>query len=290
MAKAVFRVAKPLVVSKALPLAHSHEVSSAPPQPGGGGPKQQVLKSEEPVPSTSQSTPQVQEQISEASNTNSDGADEPPPEREPPHRSLKVRLPLKLLKRGHQTTVSSSKDGVTPSKVRKETEADEAEVGTLTGPSEAALQKAQFELYQKDLPAVQEVRARVLELKEGEVVTQRVLDSSPAFHLRRAADETRAPTVIGEHWIDHLNAGGHIAKCKPHDFKFEDEWLPLYTRAGVTRHVSGLSSLLKTQGDSPLIAVVPPDMIFRSDREYVIHKLHEEDCSSLVTIYYGENL
>ena len=287
MAKAVFRVAKPPVVSKALPSARSREVSSAPPQPGGGGPEQQVLKSEGPVPSTSQSTPQVQEQISEASNTDSDGADEPPPEREPPRRSLKVRLPLKLLKHGHQTTASSSKDGVTPSKVRKETE---AEVGTLTGPSEAALQKARFELYQKDLPAVQEVRARILKLQEGEVVSQRVLDSSPAFHLRRAANETRAPTVIGEHWIDHLDAGGHIAKCKPHDFKFEDEWLPLYTRAGVTRHVSGLSSLLKTQGDSPLIAVIPPDMLFRSDREYVIHKLHEEDCLSRVTIYYGENL
>ena len=287
MAKAVFRVAKPLVVSKALPSARSHKVSSAPPQPGGGGPEQQLLKSEEPVPSTSQSTPQVQEQISEASNTDSDRADEPPLERELPRRSLKVRLPLKLLKRGHQAMVSSSKDGVTPSKVRKETEANEAKVGTLTGPSEATLQKARFELYQKDLPAVQEVRARILKLKEGEVVTQWVLDSSPAFHLRL---ETRAPTVIGEHWIDHLDAGGHIAKCKPHDFKFEDEWLPLYTRAGVTRHVSGLSSLLKTQGDSPLIVVVPPDMLFRSDREYVIHKLHEEDCLSCVTIYYGKNL
>ena len=283
MAKAVFRVAKPLVVSKALPSAHSHEVSSAPPQPGGGGPEQQVLKSEEPVPSTSQSAPEVQEQISEASNTDSDGADEPPPEREPPRRSLKVRLPLKLLKRGHQAMASGSKDGVTPSKVRKEPEAEEAEVGTPTGPSEAALQKAWFKLFQKDLPAVQEVRAWILELKEGEVVTQQVLDSYPTFHLRRVADETRAPTVIGEHWIDHLDAGGHIAKCKPHDFKFEDEWLPLYTRAG-------LSSLLKTQGDSPLIAVMSPNMLFRSDREYVIHKLHEEDCLPRVTIYYSENL
>ena len=287
MAKAVLRVAKPLVVSKALPSARSREVSSAPPQPGGSGPEQQVLKSEEPVPSTSQSTPEVQEQISEASNTDSDGADEPPPERERPRRTLKVRLPLKLLKHGHQATVSGSKDGVTPSKVRKE---PEAKVGTPTGPSEAALQKARFELFQKDLPAVQEVRSWILELKEGEVITQQVLDSSPTFHLRQAANESRAPTVIGEHWIDHLDAGDHIAKCKPHDFKFEDEWLPLYTQAGVTRHVSGLSSLLKTQGDSPLIAVVPPDMLFRSDREYVIHKLHKEDCLSRVTIYYGENL
>ena len=190
MAKAVFRVAKPLVVSKALPSARSREVSSTPPQPGGGGPEQQVLKLEEPVPSTSQSTPEVQEQISEASNTDSDGADEFPPEREPPRRTLKVRLRLKLLKRGHQATASGSKDGVTPSKVCKESEAEEAEVGTPTGPSEAALQKAQFELFQKDLPAVQEVRARILELKEGEVITQQVLDSSPAFHLRWAADES----------------------------------------------------------------------------------------------------
>ena len=277
VAKAVFRVAKPLVVSKALPAALSHEVSSAPPQPGGGGPEQQVLKSEEPVPSTSQSTPEVQEQISEASSTDSDGADEPPPEKEPPRRSLKVRLPLKLLKRGHSTTASNSKDGVTPSKVRKEPEADEAGVGTPTGPSEAAFQKARFELFQKDLSMVQEVRAQILELQEGEVITQQVLDSSPTFHLRRVANESRAPTVIGEHWIDHLDARGHIAKCKPHDFKFEDEWLPLYTRAGITRHMSGLSSLLKTQGDSPLIAVVPPNMLFRSDQEYVIHKLHAED-------------
>ena len=97
MAKAVFRVAKPLVVLKALPLARSCEVSFAPPQPGGGGPKQQVLKLEEPVPSTSQSTPQVQEQISEASNTNSDGADEPSPEREPPRQSLRSDFPLNSL-------------------------------------------------------------------------------------------------------------------------------------------------------------------------------------------------
>ena len=285
MAKAVFKVVKPPVVSKALPLASSHEVPSAPHQPEGSGPEQGLLKSKEPILSTSQLSPQVQEQINEASNTDSDKADEPTPE-EPPHRSLKVRLPLKLLKHGHQTMTSSSKDGVTPSKVRKGMEAKEAEASTLTGPSEATLQKARFELYKKDIPEVQEVRARILGLDVREEVTQHALDSSPTFHLRWAADETHPPTVIGEHWIDYLDTEGRIAKCKPHDFKFEDEWLPLYTRAGVTRHVSSLSSLLKTQGDSPLIAVIPPGMLFQSEQEYVIH---EADCLSRVTIYYGEN-
>ena len=78
---------------------------------------------------------------------------------------------------------TDSKDGATPSKVWKESEANEAEATTLTGPSEAALRKARFELYEKDLPEVQEVRARLLGLDEGEV-TQKILDSSPIFHLR----------------------------------------------------------------------------------------------------------
>ena len=168
-------------------------------------------------------------------------------------------------------------------------ETKEAEATALTRPSEAALHKAWFKLYEKDLPEVQEVRAQILGLDEGEKVTQEILDSSPAFHLRQAADETCPPTVIGAHWIDHLDNEGRIAKCKPQDFKFEDEWLPLYTRAGVTRQVSSLSSLLNTQGDSPLIAIIPPDMLFQSEREYVIHQLHEANCLSWVTIYYGEN-
>ena len=79
---------------------------------------------------------------------------------------------------------SSSKDGATPSKVRKESEADKAEATASTRPSEAALQQAQFELYKKDLPEVQEVHALILGLNEGQKVTQEDLDSSPTFHLR----------------------------------------------------------------------------------------------------------
>ena len=289
MAKAVFNVVKPLVVLKALPPASSREIPSTPHQPEDGGLELEVLKLEESAPSTSQPSPQVQEQISGASDTDSGKADEPIPEEELPHRSLKVKLPLGLLKHSHKATTSGSKDGATPSKVQKESEAEEAKTTASTGPSEAALSKARFKLYKKDLPEVQEVRARILSLDEGEEVTQNALDSSPAFHLRWAADETHPPIVIGVHWIDHLDSDGRIAKCKPHNFKFEDEWLPLYTGAGVTRHVSGLSSLLKTQGDSPLIAVIPPDKLFQSEREYVIHQLHEADCLSRVTVYYGEN-
>ena len=168
-------------------------------------------------------------------------------------------------------------------------EANDAGTTASTGPSEAALWKARFELYDKDLPEVKEVCARILGLPEGEEATQEDFDSSPGFRLRRAVDETHPPTVIGKHWIDHLDSEGCLAKCKPNDFKFEDKWLPLYTRAGVTKQVSGLGSLLNSQGDSPLIAVIPPDMSFEYEREYVIHQLHKAECLAQVSVYYDEN-
>ena len=289
MAKAVYKVVKSPVVLKALPSTSSCEVPSASNQPEDRGPDLEVSEPKESTPSTSQPCQQVQEQISEASNTDSDKADEPTPEEEQPPQGLKVKIPLRLLKRGSKAMTSSSKDGATPCKVQKELEANQTEATALTGPSESALRKARFELYEKDLPEVQEVRAQILGLDEGEKAIQEDLDSSPNFRLRQAVDETHPPTVIGEHWIDHLDNEGRIAKCKPHDFKFEDKWLPLYTRAGVTKQVSGLGSLLNTQGDSPLIAIIPLDMLFQYEREYVIHQLHEAECLARVSIYYGKN-
>ena len=204
------------MVLKALPSTGIREVPTTSDWPEGSGPKLEVSEPEESAPSTSQPCHQVQELVSEASNTDSDKTDEPTPEEEQPPRSLKVKLPLKHLKHGSKAMSSSSKDGATPSKVWKELEANEAEATASTGPSEAALWQALFELYKKDLPEVQEIRAQILGLNEGKEVTQEVLDSSSTFELRRVADETHPTTVIGVHWIDHLDSEGCIAKCKPH--------------------------------------------------------------------------
>ena len=89
MAKVVFKVAKLPVVLQALPSASSHGVPSAPNQPEDGGPKLEVSKLVESAPSISQPSQQVQEQISEASDTDSGKADEPTPEEEQPPQSLK---------------------------------------------------------------------------------------------------------------------------------------------------------------------------------------------------------
>ena len=286
MANMVYKVFKPPVVPKTFPSTSGRKVPSISSQPEDGGPEPEVSEPKESTPSTSKSSQQAQEQVSEASNTDSDKTNEPTPEKEQPPQGLKVKISHKLRKRGSKAMMSSSKDGATPSKVRKESEADDAETTASTRPSEAALRTARFELYDKDLPEVKEVRARILGLQEGEEATQEDFDSSPGFQLRRAVNETHPPTVIGEYWIDHLDSEGRLAKCKPNDFKFEDKWLPLYTRVGVTKQVSGLGSLLNTQGDSPLIAVIPPNMPCQYEREYVIHRLHKAECLAWVSVYY----
>ena len=289
MANAVYKASKPPVLPKASPFTGGCKVPPASSQPEDDGPKPEKSEPEESAPSTPKTSQQVQEQVTEALDTNLDKADELTPEKELPPRDLKVKITCRLRKRGCRAMAGSSKNGATPSKVRKELEADNAETTTLTGPSEAALQTARFEQYEKDFPEVKEVRARILGLPEGEEATQEVFNSSPDFQLWWVVDETHPMTVIGEYWINHLNSKGHLAKCKPNAFKYADEWLPLYTRAGVTKQISGLGPLLNTQGDSPLIAVIPPDMPFQYEREYVIHWLHKTECLAQMSVYYDDN-
>ena len=284
----MFEAVRPPVVPKRSPAAGSQDVVPTPPGPVDGGSEPEASKPTDPAPSTSQPCLQVPES-GNSSDTDSGRTEQVVPEEVPPPQSLKVRLPLALLKCSHETKAGGSKDGATPFKVRKEPGAEESETAWSTGPSKADLSKAHFELYQKDRAEVRDIRAQILKLDDRDDVTQEVLDSSPIFQLRRVADESQSPTIIEDHWIDHLESKGRIAQCKPNDFQCEEEWLPLYTRASITKYVSGVSSLIKTHGDSPLIAVIPPGMAFQLEREYVIHQLHEADCLSRITIYYGDS-
>ena len=127
MANVIYKVVKPPVVPKALLSTSSHKVLSISSQPEDSGPKQEVWELKESTPSTSKSSQQVQEQVTEASNTDYDKTDEPTPEKEQPPRGLKVKISHKLRKCNSKATTSSSKDGATPSKVWKELEADDAE-------------------------------------------------------------------------------------------------------------------------------------------------------------------
>ena len=150
-----------------LSLASSLGVPSITSQPEDDGPGPEAPEPMESALSTSDTSQRVKEQVTTSPNSDSDKADEPTPERESPPQGLQVKLPRTLRKRGSKAATSSSKNGATPSKVQKELEADDAEATASTGPSEATLQTAWFELYDKDLPEVKEVCAKILGLDEG---------------------------------------------------------------------------------------------------------------------------
>ena len=137
MANAVYKAFKPPVLLKASPSTSGSQVPSVSSQPEDSGPKPEKSELEESTPSTSKTSQWVQEQVTEAPDTDSDKTDKLTPEKEPPPQELKVKITRRLRKRGSKAMTSSSKDGATPSKVRKELEANDAETTALTGPSEA---------------------------------------------------------------------------------------------------------------------------------------------------------
>ena len=199
---------------------------------------------------------------------------------------------LRKRTRNNTDSARDSKDGAPSPKratIKKETEVDDNESSSSTGLSDETLCDHRFMVYGRDSTAVHKVRARILSLEAETKPSQQDIDSSPIFALRRAADESQPPSIIGKYWVPYLKQKGHLADCKPKDFSYKDGWLPLYTRAGLTKYLSGLESLLNKDKASPLIAVILPEMDFQYEREYVIHKLHKSESLNLISISYDTN-
>ena len=199
---------------------------------------------------------------------------------------------LRKRTRSKTDSVRDSKEGAPSPKratIKKETEVDDNESSSSTGLSNETLRDHRFTVYGRDSAAVHKVRARILGLEVETRPSQQDINSSPIFALRRAADESRPPSIIGEHWVPYLEQKGHLADCKPKDFSYKDGWLPLYTRAGLTKHLSGLESLLNKDKASPLIAVILPEMDFQYEWEYMIHKLHKSKSLNRISISYDTN-
>ena len=185
---------------------------------------------------------------------------------------------LRKWTRSKTDSVRDSKDGAPSPKratIKKETEVDDNDSSSSTGLSDETLRDHRFTIYGRDSTAVHEVRAKILSLEAETRPSQQDISSSPIFTLRRVADESWPPSIIGKHWVPYLEQKDHLADCKPKDFSYKDGWLPLYTRAGMTKHLSGLESLLNKDKTSPLITVILLEMDSQYEWEYVIHKLHK---------------
>ena len=240
--------------------------------------------------------PAIPVQIMDDSGTKSDKIEELEPEEDSSYfaQVFPSTSDCALRKETHSKLDGSkdSQDGVPSPKrvtVKKEKEVDDNESSSSTGLSDESLHDHRFTVYSRDSTAVHKVRARILGLKAGARPSRQDIDSSSIFALRRTADESWSPSIIGQHWVPYLKQKGHLMDCKPKDFTYKDGRLPLYTRAGITKHLSGLESLLNKDKTSPLIAVILPEMDFQYEQEYVIHKLHKSESLNQISISYDTN-
>ena len=273
MVNSVYKLVRPPVLAKAPPFttANNHPTTPVDDRDGTMAPSPSPSTACAPVAEEGRTgLPATPVQIMGDSGTESDKTEELEPEKDSSY-SAQVFPSMSdhaLRKRTHGNLDGSkdSQDGAPSPKrvtVKKEKEVDDNESSSSTGLSDETLRDHRFTDYSRDSIAVHEVRARILGLKTGMRPSRQDIDSSSIFTLRRAADESQSPSIIGQHWVPYLKQKGHLADCKPKDFSYQDGWLPLYTRAGITKHLSGLESLLNKDKTSPLIAVILLEMDFQ---------------------------
>ena len=143
---------------------------------------------------------------------------------------------------------------------------------------EAVLIATRNELYGKDYPPVQEVRARLLGLDPDVTPTDAQINASPRFALRPAAVERDAPDIVTDHWMPYLEENDRLADCPPEEFHATEGWVPLYTPEKLKEHLPAALSAFGSAKPPRLTAVVPPNFPLGMDKEFMLTSFHLRAC------------
>ena len=144
--------------------------------------------------------------------------------------------------------------------------------------TEAVLITTRNELYGKDYPHVQEVRARLLGLAPDVTPTDAQINASPRFALRPAAVEKDAPDIVTDYWMPYLEENNWLADCPPEEFDATDGWVPLYTPEKLEEHLPAALSAFGSAKPPRLTAVVPPNFPLGIDKEFMLTSFHVRGC------------
>ena len=144
--------------------------------------------------------------------------------------------------------------------------------------TEAILITTRNELYGKDYPHVQEVRARLLGLAPDVTPTDAQINASPRFTLRLAAVEKDAPDIVTDYWMPYLEENNRLADCPPEEFDATDGWVPLYTREKLEEHLPAALPAFGSAKPPRLTAVVPPNFPLGIDKEFMLTSFHVRGC------------
>ena len=143
---------------------------------------------------------------------------------------------------------------------------------------EAVLITTRNELYGKDYPHVQEVRARLLGLAPDVTPTDAQINASPRFALRPVAVEKDAPDIVTDYWMPYLEENDWLADCPPEEFHATDGWVPLYTPEKLEEHLPAALSAFGSAKPPRLTAVVPPNFPLSIDKEFMLTSFHIRGC------------
>ena len=144
--------------------------------------------------------------------------------------------------------------------------------------AEAVLITTRNELYGKDYPQVQEIRARLLSLAPDVTPTDAQINASPQFALRLVAVEKDAPDIVTDYWMPYLEKNNRLADCPPEEFNATDGWVPLYTPEKLEEHLPAALSAFGSAKPPRLMAVVPPNFPLSIDKEFMLTSFHVRGC------------
>ena len=144
--------------------------------------------------------------------------------------------------------------------------------------TEAVLITTRNELYGKDYPHVQEVRARLLGLAPDVTPTDAQINASPRFALRPAVVEKDAPDIVTDYWMPYLEENNRLADCPLEEFDATDGWVPLYTPEKLEEHLPAALSAFGLAKPPRLTAVVPPNFPLSIDKEFMLTSFHVRGC------------
>ena len=143
---------------------------------------------------------------------------------------------------------------------------------------EAVLITTRNELYGKDYPHVQEVRARLLGLAPDVTPTDAQINASPRFALCPAAVEKDAPDIVTDYWMPYLEENNRLADCPLEEFDATDGWVPLYTPEKLEEHLPAALSAFGSAKPPRLTAVIPPNFPLGIDKEFMLMSFHVRGC------------
>ena len=156
--------------------------------------------------------------------------------------------------------------------------APQQEQNLPTETTEAVLITTRNELYGKDYPHVQEVRAHLLGLVPDVTPTDAQINASPRFALCPAAVEKDAPDIVTDYWMPYLEKNNRLSDCPPEEFDATDGWVPLYTPEKLEEHLPAALSAFGLAKPPRLMAVVPPNFPLGIDKEFMLTSFHVRGC------------